>query len=201
MKNTIGGSGCLERLFWIFLILIVLPIASISIFPPSGKWSKGKSFEEFQTYFPTKYIFPTKEKLCFKNKSTSRDDCRYFCDQGQCDHDQVTLPILLDGEASKKRLIEIAKEVYKDFPDRKIILVFFIKGGDLQLGRIYNISNKYYAFAKASFPKNTYEENIKVEEFFWNPDEFKHVLNKLKTNLERKNEILLGSSTICCITL
>jgi len=194
VKKSSGCSSCLKG----FLLLGIISVSVISLplifLPGVGKWSKGPSFEEYQTYFPTKYRFPTKEDFCFKSKNTSRDDCRYFCDYGPCDHDQVTLPIRLNREASKKRLIEIAKEVYKDFPDRKIILVFFIRGGDLQLRRIYKLKDKYYAFAKASFPNNTFDkDNIEIVEFFWNPDEFKYLLTKLTNNLERKEEVLLGS--------
>ena len=191
-------SGCSKTIFWLFFMLIIFPIGLTMItsilFPHVGKWSKGPSFEEFQTYFPTKYRFPTKENLCFKNKNTSRDDCHYFCDHFHCMNDQVTLPIRLDGEASKKRLIEIAKEVYKDFPDRKIILVFFIRGSDLELNRIYNLNDKYYSYAKAFVPNNNLDkDNIEIIEFFWNPSEFKYVHTKLTNNLERKEEVLLGS--------
>ena len=185
----------LKSILWLFFILIIVPsgCAIVTYNSGIGRWSKKISYEKFQTYYPTKYKFSTDKELCFKNKNISRENCFYFCKHGPCDPNQITLPIKLEGDASKKRLVEISKFIYNFLPDKKIDLVFIIKGSDLALGKIYNLEDKDYIFATASLKDNTSLNDIEISEYFWNKDEFMHVLKKLKTNLERKGEVLIGA--------
>ena len=194
-------SGCSKTIFWLFFILIMVPsgltiIISI-LFPATGRWSTGKSYEKFQTYFPTKYTFPIKENFCIEN----RKECFYYCESGPCDKNQFSLPVKLEGDASKKRLIEISEFIYNSLPNKKIILVFVVKGSNLKLSRMYNLKDKYYIFAtarlkeknKQSFQEKISLEDIKVSEFFWNKDEFKYLFNRLNKNLKRKEDMLIGA--------
>ena len=194
-------SGCSKTIFWLFFILIMVPsgltIINSILFPATGRWSTGKSYEKFQTYFPTKYTFPIKEDFCIENSK----QCFYYCESGPCDKNQLSLPIKLEGDASKKRLIEISDFIYNSLPNKKMILVFVVKGSDLKLSRMYNLKNKYYIFAtarlkeknKPSFQEKIPLDDIEVSELFWNKDELKYLLGKLNKNLERKEEILIGA--------
>ena len=105
----------LKNILWFFFFLIIVPSGCgiVTYNLGIGRWSKNISYEKFQTYYPTKYKFPTDEDLCFKNKNISRENCFYFCEHGPCDPNQITLPIKLEGDASKKRLVEISKFIYK----------------------------------------------------------------------------------------
>ena len=185
----------LKNILWLFFLLIIVPSGCgiLTYNLGIGKWNKNISYEKFQTYNPTKYKFPSDEDLCFKNKNISRENCFYFCEHGSCDPNQITLPIKLEGDASKKRLVEISKFIYKSLPDKKIDLVFIIKGSDLELGKIYNLEDKDYIFATASLKDKTSLNDIEISEYFWNKDEFMHVLKTLKTNLEKKREVLIGA--------
>lgn len=188
-------NSFLKNILWFFFFFIIIPSGCgiVTYNLGIGRWSKNISYEKFQTYYPTKYQFPTDEDLCFKNKNISRENCFYFCEHGPCDPNQITLPIKLEGDASKKRLVEISKFIYNSLPDKKIDLVFIIKGSDLELGKIYNLEDKDYIFATASLKDKTSLNDIEISEYFWNKDEFMHVLKTLKTNLERKGEVLIGA--------
>tara|TARA_Y100000589_G_scaffold159918_1_gene152101 strand:- start:1135 stop:2001 length:867 start_codon:yes stop_codon:yes gene_type:complete len=185
----------LKSILWSFFILIIVPSGCVIVTSNIGigRWSKKISYEKFQTYYPTKYKFPTDKELCFKNKNIFRENCVYFCKHGPCDPNQITLPIKLEGDASKKRLVEISKFIYNSLPDKKIDLVFIIKGSHLELGKIYNLEDKDYIFATASLKDKTSLNDIEISEYFWNKDEFMHVLKTLKTNLEKKGEVLIGA--------
>ena len=61
-------------------------------------------------------------------------------------------------------------------------LVFIIKGKNLELGKIYNLEDKEYIFATASLKDKTSLNEIEISEYFWNKDEFMHLLKTLKTN-------------------
>ena len=194
-------SGCSKTIFWLFFMLIIVPsgcgIITSILFPATGRWSTGKSYEKFQTYFPTKYTFPIKEDFCIENSK----QCFYYCESGTCDKNQLSLPVKLEGDASKKRLIEVSDFIYNSLPNKKINLVFVVKGSDLKLSRMYNLKDKYYIFAtarlkeknKPSSQEKTSLDDIEVSELFWNKDEFKYLLSKLNKNLERKEDILIGA--------